>query len=297
MGNRVLVATDGSELSRKTAEFVVRMKQVLPLEVDLGMVVDMHPLDYRAISPMYMDMIREGAKATVENLLKKEEAFYESQGVKVNPRILYGAPAQAICSTAADEGFPFLVMGRKGKGGDIQDVLFGSVSRQVVHGCKRPVLVVKGRGPIRKGEEAKKPLRVLVPLDDTPGALRCLEFLRASRWAQGTEVSLLHVVNANGPELEHLPDEFRSKALQGLHEAASALLERSAAALREAGFSVSTRVEEGNPAKVVCGVYAEEGFEVTVLGRHGPGSVEDTLLSPVTNYILHHCPGHILLVP
>jgi nucleotide-binding universal stress UspA family protein len=127
--------------------------------------------------------------------------------------------------------------------------------------------------------------------------VRCLEFLRASRWAQGVEVGLLHVVNAARPELDHLPYEVRNKAVEELHAEANALLERSATALREAGFSVSTRVEEGVPGKTICSIYQEDDFEVVVVGRHGLGSVDDSMLSIVTNYILHHCPGHVLLVP
>ncbi|MBI5017784.1 MAG: universal stress protein [Deltaproteobacteria bacterium] len=294
---RILVATDGSEFSRKTAEFVVRMGRVLELEIELTQVVDMHRVEYKMLSDLYVDMIREGAKDAAERILQREVAFYEEQGMTVSPRVLFGSPGPALCDAVASDDFGLLVLGRKGQGGDIQDLLFGSVSNYTVHHAKKPVLVVKGRGPFAQGEEAKRPLRALIAMDGSVGAKDCLKLASELRPAEGLEVSLLAVIDPERPGFSYLTPPMRYEALATLHRDAEAMLRQACEVLREAGHTVSTRVEEGTPAKTICRVYREDEFEIVLMGRKGVGQLDDAIFGSVSTHVLHHCPGHVLLVP
>ena len=297
MALRLLVATDGSDPSRRVADLAIRLSQVLPLEIDVAVAVDLHHVEYKMLADLYVNMIREGARSAANETLKQEAAYFLGRGVTVQTRILEGQPGPAICEAATKGDYALVLLGRKGKGGDIQDLLFGSVSNWVVHNCKKPVLVAKVAGAIRTAEAASQPVRVLVGVDGSRGAQRALDFLRETGMAKGLDVTLLSVVNPEKAELEHLPGEHRYKVLENLHREAQTLLDRSAKPLVEAGFQVTTRVEEGVSAKTICRIYQEDAFEISVMGHRGMGEIGDALFGSVSNFVLHHCPGHILMVP
>jgi nucleotide-binding universal stress UspA family protein len=297
MAIRVLVGTDGSELSRNTADFVVRLSKVLPLEVDLAVAVDLHPGEYRMVTETYEEMIREGAKSAAETTLQKDREYFQSKGQAVRTRILDGQAAPTLCRTASSEGHSLVVLGRKGEGGDIQDILFGSVSNWVVHHCKKPVLIVKGTNPIALREAAAGPIRVLVGVDESGGAQRALDFLGTIEHQKGLELTLLNVVDPEEVYLRHLPADRRAKALENMHQDAQALLDRVAKPLAAAGFPVTKRVEAGVPAKLLCRIYHEDAFEICVMGHGGHGELGDVLFGSVSNHVLHHCSGHVLMVP
>jgi nucleotide-binding universal stress UspA family protein len=297
MALRILVATDGSDPSRKVSELAIRLSRVLPLDIDVALAVDLHRVEYKMLADMYVKMIREGATATAEETLRKEAEHFRSQGVPLHTRILEGQPGPAICDAATSGDYALVLVGRKGKGGDIQDILFGSVSNWVVHNCKKPVLVAKVEGPIRPAEAAGQPVRVLVGVDGSAGAQRAVDFLRWTGLTKGLEITLLSVVNPDKAALEHLPGQHRYDALEYLHREAQALLDRSTSPLRKEGFRVATRVEEGTPAKTICRVYQEDEYEIVVMGHRGMTELGDALFGSVSNFVLHHCPGHTLMVP
>lgn len=293
---RILVATDGSELSRHTADYVARMSQVLPLEVHLALVVDFHKIEYKMIADLYLDMLREGAQHAGERVLEREAEYLRGLGVTVTPRLLFGAPAAAVCETAAREGFALVALGRRGHG-DLQDVLFGSVSNQIVHRCPVPTLTVRQELPARSDSAARRKLRVMVAVDGSFGSDHCLDLVVGTGAPADVEVSLLGVVNPAGLDLDRLPPEVRYKALEGVHQTMEAAVGRAASRLREAGFRVNFRVEEGKPGPMICRIAEEEGQEIVVVGRRGLGEIEDILFGSVSHHVLHHCPSHVLLVP
>ncbi len=297
MAIRTLVCTDGSEPSRKTLEYVVRLARQLPLDTVLAHALDLKRLEYRMIADMYLEIIQQRAKETAEAVLRRESRVFHDAGVRVRPRLLLGPPGPAICEAARDEDAALVVLGRKGQS-DLQDLLFGSTSDYVVHHCDRPVLVVKRTGRFPVGPEAERGVRCLVGVDGSEASARCLDALVALAEAvSGLDVTLLHVVNPAQPGFEHLPAEARYDALQKLHEAARNLLASAAERLAKVGFRVRTRVEEGAAGKTLCRVCEEDDFELVVLGRRGHGGLSEVVLGSVSHFVIHRCPGHVLVVP
>lgn len=294
---RAMTATDGSPSSRRTEEFTIRLAKALPLEIWLSHVLDLQKLEYKMIPDFQLQMIREGAKRTAESLLRKETQFFRGHGVEVQPRLLVGEPGPTLCEFAQRENVSLLITGRRGHG-DLQDLMFGSVSNHVVLHCARPVLVVKKAGLSVLPEDARRPLRTLVAVDGSPDAQRCLDYLASIPEArEGLELTLLRVVDPDQPGLEHLPNQARYEALASMHADAEQGLREGADRLRSAGFRVDTRVEEGSAGRIICRIHQEDDFELIVLGRRGHGELADLLFGQVCHYVVHHCPGHVLVVP
>ncbi len=297
MAIRALVCTDGSKPSRKTLEYTLRLARKLPMEIVLAHALDLRKLDYRMIADMYLEMIQQRAKETAEALLKRETKVFHEAGVDVRPKLLLGPPGSAICEAAEDEDAALVIMGRRGQA-DVQDFLFGSTSSHVVHHCERPVLVVKRIGRFPAGPAADQPVRCLVGVDGSEATDRCLDTLvELSEGTDAFHVTLLHAVNPAQPGLEHLPGEARYEALRTLHEEAEAVLSTAAERLRNAGLHVDTRVEEGTAGKILCRVYEEDGHELVVVGRRGYSALSEALIGSVSHFVMHHCPGHVLVVP
>lgn len=297
MATRVLLASDGSAFSHRAAEFVVRLSKVVPVTAEAAQVVDLHYVEYKMVADLYVDMIKQGADEAAQEVVDREVEYLAAHGVEAQPRLLHGRPGPVLCGAAEEEGFSLVAMGRKGHRGDLSDLLFGSVSSYVVHHATKPVLIVKAMAPIASGADARRPLRVLVGADGSMGADRCVEFLAGLGASAGLEVCLLHVVNPDRQHLEHLPADIRFRALERAHEQAESMLATRAERLRATGVPVLTRVEQGTPRKTICRVYEEDGYEVVALGRRGTGFLEDAVFGSVANSVLHHCPGHVLMVP
>lgn len=292
---RALVCTDGSSHSRDTARVAIRLAQPLDLKLQIVYALDLQRLEYKMIPDFQVEMIRQGAKRTGEEILKKEKEAYRRDGVDVEPRLLVGSPGPVICDVAARERVNLVIIGRRGHG-DLQDILFGSVSNHVVHHCPVPVLVVKKDGP--PGEQCAGPVRVLAAVDGSDASRRCLDYLASLAQARdGLEICLLNVVNPERPGLEHLPPEARYEALRTMHREAAEKLAPAVDRLGSLGFRVTSRVEEGTAGRTICRIYQEDAFEVVILGRRGAGELNEVLFGSVCHFVLHHCPGHTWIVP
>lgn len=292
-----LVCTDGSEPSARTLDYVIRLGKRIPLKLTLAHAVDLKKLEYRMIADMYLDLIRENAKKVGAEILEREAARVREAGLEVETRLLDGAPGQAICDAAGELGAALIVMGRRGQA-DLGDLLFGSTSSHVVHHTDRPTLVVKRTGRFPKGPEEERPIRCLVGLDGSDASARCIDALVAiQEAAPGIHVTLIHVVNPKVHGLDHLPGKAKYEALTKLFAQGEELLEREAERLRKLGFRVGTRVEEGAVGRTLCRIYEEDEHEIVLVGRRGLKEAAEMLVGSVSHFVMHHCPGHVLIVP
>ncbi|MCW8891964.1 MAG: universal stress protein [Deltaproteobacteria bacterium] len=98
-------------------------------------------LAYRMIPDFQVDMVRENAEKAARQRLEKIAGKLRDAGFAVELRLEFGAPRRVIPQIANEEGFQLLVIGRKAGGGEIRDVLFGSVANYVLHNVKCPVLL------------------------------------------------------------------------------------------------------------------------------------------------------------
>lgn len=135
-------------------------------------------------------------------------------------------------------------------------------------------------------------------VDGSRAGRRCIDFLAGLTGASSAlEVTLMHVVNPDRPGLEHLPAQDRYEALQKMHREGTILIEEAAQRLAGVGFTVVNRVEEGSAGRTLCRVCQEDAFDMVILGRRGASELADLLFGSVCHYVLHHCPGHTLVVP
>ncbi len=136
----ILVPIDDSTTCRKTIEQIIEHRQRFPENLTLLHVID-DQLAWRMIPDFQLDMIRENTTKAGEALLARKREKLTGAGFKVTTLLETGPPRQVIPQIANDQAFELLVIGRHAGGGEIRDVLFGSVANYVLHNVSCPVLL------------------------------------------------------------------------------------------------------------------------------------------------------------
>jgi nucleotide-binding universal stress UspA family protein len=143
MFKHILIATDGSELSRKAVERGIALAQ--SLNARLTVVTSSAPFHVVAVEPMMVTDTKEryatdaekGAKERLQPALEAARAA----GVRCDPvHVFSNHPYQAIIDTALARECDLVTMASHGRKG-VTAALLGSETQQVLAHCKLPVLV------------------------------------------------------------------------------------------------------------------------------------------------------------
>ncbi|WP_077617080.1 universal stress protein [Bacillus sinesaloumensis] len=139
MYNKILLATDGSEHSRRAAEHAVMLASGNShTTIVIVYVVDPNKVKSDILEnwngPDIGDKRRLRLRET-ERILKKTRASYE-----IN--ILHGEPGPTIVNYANKNQFDLVIVGSRGLN-VLQEFVLGSVSHKVAKRANCPVLIVK----------------------------------------------------------------------------------------------------------------------------------------------------------
>lgn len=137
---KILVPIDDSTTSRNTIDKIIEHRARFPARLTLLHVID-DQLAWRMIPDFQIEMVRENAMKAGETLLGRKAAKLEAAGFNVTRLLKTGPPRQVIPQLANEDGYELLVIGRHAGGGEIRDVLFGSVANYVLHNVSCPVLL------------------------------------------------------------------------------------------------------------------------------------------------------------
>lgn len=148
MIRKILVATDGSALSRKAAEFAIGLAGQTKAEIVLVNVIDTTSLVPRPIpessTPLHIiepmeDYLREAATEFMEDIAR----LCRKEQVAVEQIIRTGDAVEEIVKTARLTKSDMIVIGSRGHGA-LKSAVLGSVAYGVIHqAADVPVLVVR----------------------------------------------------------------------------------------------------------------------------------------------------------
>mgnify|MGYP000882012978 FL=1 len=136
---KILIATDGSEYTKKAIAQGLEIARLMDAEVTALYVVDQtsfvnFPMDSTVVS-IYSLLEKEG-KDAVDYVVAEGEKV----GIKVTGLVQEGSPVKKIIETAKEHDL--IVMGTIGRTG-FSKILLGSVAEKVVRFAPCPVLVVR----------------------------------------------------------------------------------------------------------------------------------------------------------
>lgn len=149
--------------------------------------------------------------------------------------------------------------------------------------------------------------RILVAMDGSTEGDHIFEEALSIAKVTNARLMLMHVLSATeiecldvyeaalGRSPDHLnghTEQWESARQQGLET-----LRSRHAAMCDAGICADIGLPAGNPGQQICEMAHKWGADLILLGRRGLTEQEEEVLSSVSNYVLHHAPCAILVIP
>ena len=142
MSVRVLVPVDDSLAAHRALQYIIKMKDQMPMSVTLMIVVPMAQLAYHGFQQSQLEAITAQSIEHCEKVVEKHRQELERAGVLADTLLERGNPAEMICRVAAREGVDFVIISPNGSG-KLSNVMFGSVANKVVQECHLPVFLLR----------------------------------------------------------------------------------------------------------------------------------------------------------
>jgi nucleotide-binding universal stress UspA family protein len=287
MHGRVVVGVDGSVTGRYALDWATEEVRVRPrplhllhacgwplLDVPLGPSVYRLPASARARDDVY---------AVAEKILA-EAASRVDPAIPVTSEISSDLPARALLT--ASHTATAVVVGSRGTGG-FAGLLLGSVAEQVAAHGRCPVVVVRP-APSPRGP-------VVVGVDGSPASRAALRYAAGQAAARGAVLRAVHAWRwpVSTRPGEQVPLVYDREALAGEEER---LLADELAGLAEEfpGLVVERRLVRDRAAPALLEAAADAAL--TVVGSRGHGGFTGLLLGSVSNQVLHHAAGPVVVV-
>jgi len=146
---RIVVGLDGSQPAQAALEWTVGLaRQVGGDVVAVYAIVPPSTIEYAfgaqfALPPQLDEKWRAETRREFEEIWCQP---LDDSGLAYRTLFEEGRAADVIASTAARLEADLVVVGRRGRG-NVADLVLGSVSHELTHRCRRPVVVISGPRP------------------------------------------------------------------------------------------------------------------------------------------------------
>lgn len=139
MYKKILLATDGSEHSKRAAENAFHIAQCSEgSQLEVVYVVDADQAKSDVLSNWNSVDLNDSRKKQ----LSEAERLAKETGINYKVKVLHGEPGPAIVDYANKNSFDVVIIGSRGLNG-LQEFVLGSVSHKVAKRANCPVLIVK----------------------------------------------------------------------------------------------------------------------------------------------------------
>lgn len=141
--SRILVAYDGSELSKKAFDIALELAKK-DEHIQLGVIIVSNTRSYASMGSYGIyskEMIKE-IHENIKNISSEIKSELAKIPNKTRVDVLEGSPGKIIVEFAKKNDFDLIVLGSRGLS-NIKELFLGSVSHYVVQRSHCPVFVVK----------------------------------------------------------------------------------------------------------------------------------------------------------
>jgi nucleotide-binding universal stress UspA family protein len=145
MYKKILVPLDGSPIAECVIPHIEAIAKACGSDVELISVIEPIEIPTRgriALTDEDMNRITSDIKKEIHKYLDSISDRLNRSGIKTNPVILTGKPADSLVEYANNNHIDMLIMTTHGRSG-ISKWLWGSVAEKVIHAVNVPVLLIK----------------------------------------------------------------------------------------------------------------------------------------------------------
>lgn len=153
MFNKILVAVDGSDYSKKALDYALELAEKFDGKITLihvystvvPLAASSDTLSTPAFTPVSAPLaakLSEEAKQRGKQILDEAEQVAERRGISVEKLLMEGDAVKEIVASATEEKYDLIVVGHRGLR-KLGEWILGGVSEGVSHKAPCPVLIVK----------------------------------------------------------------------------------------------------------------------------------------------------------
>jgi nucleotide-binding universal stress UspA family protein len=288
----IVVGVDGSEAGQAALRWAIEegaLRGAVVRPIHAWMVPVMaSPVGVLPVSVDH-DEIQASAAERLREWVEEARAVVPHKDVAVEAATMEGTSAAALLE--ASRGADLLVLGGR-RHGALAGLLLGSVSYQCTHHATCPVALVPS-DPERL-PWAGRP--VVVGLDGSDAATSALAW--AAEEAGRREVPL-HVIHAWDAPYLSPPGSIVALNREAIEKDSRHLLDSVVDGVVARASRKPPSVEKisvpDSPGPALVG--AGEGASLLVLGTRGRGGFAGLLLGSVSQHVIHHAPGPVVVIP
>lgn len=291
----ILLATDGSPEAEDATRIAVKLSGALGSGLHVIYVEPMpDPLAWPESTvwgPELREDIRRRSEEEARAKLDGEAEKISAMGGKIaelHPGV--GRPDAEIVRVAEELGAGLVVIGSRGLG-PVRRAVMGSVSGSVVRHAHGSVLVVRGEGHL--------PGRILLAIDGSGEASAATEAAVEISTATGSELHVLFALSTDlGPPYPHVMLGERNEAIleQAKHDAREFVDRRAREIEAQGGTVKDAHLAFGRPDAEIVKLGEELEAGLVVVGSRGLGGVRRALLGSVSDSVVRHAHGPVLVV-
>lgn len=283
MFKKAMIAVDLSESSERFLQCKAGLKHLGVRDVVLAFCLRLHEV--------------KGLRTNVEEILKSElEQFrgtLEASGYTATAEMVLGDPHVEVNALADAKDCDLVVIGSRVHG-LAGEVFLGGVAGEVLHSCRKPLLVA--RIHVDKDCQRECPLAtrgcVLFPTDFSENAEHA--FAALSGLVQGgySSVVLMHVQDRTKIDrhLKERLEEFNAIDRERLERMKAMLLDKGAK-------DVQIELSYGLPTEEILRRTRQGDIALTVMGSQGRGYIGEIFLGSTSHNVARHAPVPVLLIP
>jgi len=297
MYSRMLIPLDGSKTAEKVLPYARFIAGALKFPVELLAVVDIVEMatHISADRARYLDaMIADSVRRSEQYLGEIARTF--PNGTKCT--VEKGQPEQVIIETAAAAKGTLVTMATHGRSG-MNRWLLGSVSEKVLRGGTNPMLLVRAteEGKVDGGATLKS---IVVPLDGSELAEGVLPAV--AELAKTLKLAVVLFRAYNIPYSAYAGGEGYyavnyNDLLTAMRDEAVDYLEKKAEAVKKMGIAeVSCVAKEGFAADEIISLARQSPDKLIAMCTHGRSGVKRWMIGSVTETVVRHSAGPILVV-
>ena len=138
--------------------------------------------------------------------------------------------------------------------------------------------------------------KVLIPVDTARNSITAEEHAIKLNWRMPIRSTLINVINTKRIEQHGISPDDQERIKKTMRDRAEKVLESAAEPFAKGQVEYETRVEEGDPAKILCRVAEDEGYDMVIIAQSGLSELEEILGGSVVRTVLKRCKVPVLLV-
>lgn len=243
------------------------------------------------------DASAEAVTATEKMTIKAKTKILEDMGFEVEARRVVGLTAAEVIRISDDEEIPFIIAGASTRN-IFSEVLLGELAYNLIHTCRKPILLLRIEDYDKDGLSAPKAARpnyaehILFPTDFSITAGLAFEALLKMLTPDVKKISLMHVQDQTrlNPYLVSRISEFNEVDAERLSEHKDRIAEVSDA-------QVDTLITYGNPSSDIIKTVKDLNVQLVVMGSQGRGFVRDFFIGSVGHNVARQSAASVLLFP